>query len=63
MIFMLKVEVRIVTLCKDCVYWKRSQIIPAYHVCTYVVGATVDRNADDYCSRAEERKGDDDFHV
>ena len=45
--------------CKDCIYWKRdgsySGILPEIMACTYTIGATVARQSDDYCSRAERR--------
>lgn len=46
-------DVRPVVLCRDCKYWKRSELTPSYHVCTYVIGAKFVRNADDFCSRGE----------
>ena len=50
-------DVRPVVLCRDCKYWKLSKIEPSFRVCTYVLGATFVRNAEDFCSRGEKRGG------
>lgn len=42
--------------CKDCKYYAESLLQPNRMSCHYAVGATVIRNLEDYCSRAERRE-------
>lgn len=49
-------DVRPVVYCRDCKDWKRSELTPSYHVCTYVIGAQFVRKAEDFCSRGEKRE-------
>ena len=43
--------------CKECKHYKfrKDEYIGAYMACTYVIGGTVARYQDDYCSRGERR--------
>lgn len=51
-----------VTRCEKCKYWQKLKdpALSKLKFCTYVVGATFVRNADDFCSRAE--RTDDESH-
>lgn len=48
-------DVRPVVLCKDCQYWKQWDNT-SHSLCTYVLGASFVRKADDFCSRGEKRE-------
>ena len=45
--------------CKDCKHYKESKYIGRL-ACHYVIGGTVVRNMDDFCSRAERKDGEAD---
>lgn len=42
--------------CKDCKYYAESLWHTGRMACQYVIGATVIRNPEEYCSRAERRE-------
>ena len=41
--------------CKDCKYYKQSEWLLPHMCCHYLIGSTVIRKSDDFCSRAERR--------
>lgn len=41
--------------CKDCKHYKQSEWLLSHMCCHYVIGSTVIRKSDDFCSRAERR--------
>lgn len=48
-------DMRPVVMCRDCKYWKQWGNT-AYHLCTYVIGASSVRKADDFCSCGKKRE-------
>ena len=47
-----------VVRCKDCRCWQKSSLFSGHMVCRYVVGCSVVRREDDFCSRGERKDGD-----
>lgn len=51
-------DVRPVVLCRDCIHWKKSELVICGNydmVCDYHLGARYCRHADDFCSKGERR--------
>lgn len=42
--------------CKDCKYWKKSELIVVDMICDYTYFHKYHRNADDFCSKAERKE-------
>lgn len=42
--------------CKDCIYWRKSNIFTNTMACHYVIGHEYYREADGYCSQAERKE-------
>lgn len=42
--------------CKDCKYWKKSELIGGDMICDYTYFNKYYRNADDFCSKAERKE-------
>ena len=47
------VEAEVVIRCMDCKHYRLSELSPRKMCCRYVIGQTVVRNSNDFCSRAE----------
>ena len=42
--------------CKDCKYWKKSELLGGDMICDYAYFHKYYRNADDFCSKAERKE-------